>query len=492
MTAEPYDPLNIAAELDALELEARTNFAAPSVLDKPELRILSNYKRWAPEITPQPEFGADLQKWIDEHFAGDVRALAAEIETSVDTVRKWIAGQVPNRPKQEALRRAGYRGDFWPRKWSQSQFVRSELVKVRNKNWKPGDWEGREYKEKYCVVARIERNEFTGRGKSRVSRRVVEEVELLFPTRVSDVAKVISNDEALCDWTGGQTLTHALGEPVLRGKAYSKEGVLEPVEIRGTWRKIEAWTRKCLTHEITIDHEKSILKPMEPYSSRELLDAHKQAYLDRYKTRDRAGELGTRAHKLGHAWLKFHEYQHRDESGRVLVERILAPHWFWYPESDSSELYEWELEWEPPEVIQALLNLEEFIAQNELEIVATELLLADMVHGVAGACDCIARDKFGNLVFLDWKTSGGVYPTMFLQITWYARLYWLCYRVMPARAYIIRLDKLTARVDRIPVFEDGLERQEHLEAAIHAVHLYRWNKGVEAKLDAIRLEVENG
>lgn len=464
------------------------------ILVRRELRLAENLKRWEPRLSPQPRFGLALGQWVDSQFTSRALAAAA-IGVTPETLSRWInTGTVPNAESRNALREAGFRGDFWPVGWSQTQFVKAELVRVRNSRWKPGDFEGREFVEKYAVTALVDRQKVRGRGSNRAVIETREEVEYLFSTRVSDVVGVISKGEVISDWTSCQTASHLVGEPVLNGTAINREGNAEPVEIRGSWRKIEAWRRKCLSSEVTIDHHLAHIRPGHAYTAQQLLDFHQKAYLDRYKNRDKAGEYGTRAHHLGHAWLKFHAYQDRDSNGTARINIIRGPQWFWEPDNQaaSNELFEWDLDFEPLEVQQSLTALETFFAANELTVVETELLLADMCLGVAGACDCIARDANGDLIFLDWKTSGGVYPPMFIQLVWYARLYWLCRKEMPRAGYIIRLDKKTAEVEVVPVFTNREELQEHMEAALMAASLARWLDQTQSKLDNLKREANHG
>ncbi len=459
----------------------------PADLEPRELRTLESYKSWKAEITPQPQFGAALSEWMADSGLTPVM-LAPLVGCKPETVRNWCKGAVPAKEGRAGLRAAGFRGDFHPLKWQQSQFVRAELVQVKNKFWRPGDFEGREFIEKYAVTCNVTTTEASGRGKERVVQDVTRLVDFVFPDRVSDVIATLSKGDAISDWVACQALNHALGELVMTG-TYWENGVLLSFELRGcTWRKIKAWQRKAHTWQLNIDHSKSHVGHWSTHSSDELLSFHEQAFNDRYRTRDRAGELGTRAHKLGHAWLKFHKYQPRDENGRARVHHIVFPAWFWYWHKGErgSNLLQFDLAEEPIEVQQALTALETFFAANELEIVSCEELLADLTWGVAGAADCLVRDFNGDLILLDWKTSNGVYSSMFLQVAWYARLYWLCRGEMPARSYIVRLDKTTAAVQVVPVWETPEQRKVMLEAALMAAHLYRWNQAAERHLDDIK------
>jgi len=452
------------------------------VLEHNEVRLVEKYQKWTREITPQPQFGANLASWMASNHL-DAKQLAILCKCAPATVTKWLSGGVPGAENQKALREAGFTGDFWPEKWSQSQFVRAELVRIRNNRFKPEQQnEEREFLYKYAVVLKI--RTVAGRGKAR--QVVTEEREFLFSNRVTEVIKVLSDGDAIANWQCCQGLSHALGEPVLRGTAYV-DGVLQTVEKRGSWRLLLAWQKKCLSSEISMDHSQSYLHPKIDLRTVDFMDIHQRSFFARNRKRDEAGALGTRAHKLGQAWLKFHALQYRDELGNPLIDFIRAPAWFWDPKDRRPDIYEIDLFFEPIEVQNALKALQTFLLENNsLEIVATEELLADVVHGVAGAVDCIVRDHNNDLIFLDWKTSNGVYPPMLLQLAWYARLWWLCRGVMPVRAYIVRLDKQTAEVQVVPAWENPAQRQRLLEATLLSIHFYNFLADMNTYLEDLK------
>lgn len=473
------DPLAELAEI--FEEPAKPQWTPPAAASDLEYHVkrrLDRYSRWTPAPADQPEWGRQLGAWMDRN-GWHAANLSAALEVGSETIRRWLKGSVPQEENRDALLELGFDGDFWPTPWKQSQFVRAELVECKNHSWRGEESPGKQYFDAYAVTVRHFR---TVRG-----HQVEELKEVIFGTRVSSVIGVLSKGDVLSDWCACQALNHALGTPVLRGTK-NVGGVCEPVEIRGTWRKIEANQKACLSSEVTIEHNHSRLRPGIAYTAQQLLDAHLWAYTLRYKERDDAAWYGTRAHHLGHAWIKFHAYQRRDSDGFARVDQIYAPEWFWNQESRSPELVSIDIYFEPLEVQNALRALEKFFAVNQFDVVASEELLADLALGVAGACDCVVRTRSGELLLLDWKTSNDVRESMWLQVAWYTRLWWLNKGEMPARSYIVRLDKRSAELEVVPVYETARQRQELLEAAVVALKLYRWSERAESRLNRYRQE----
>lgn len=453
----------------------------PMDVSKPIKRFVSEgYTRWSREIQPQPQFGTSLTNWMEANRFEPV-GLAEKLGCTAPTVRKWMLGSVPAKEGRDKLRELGFSEDFWPLKWSQDMFVSSELVQMKNSHWADGMDPDRQLIDKYMIQAKVPKVVARGRGKNRTIERTEEVCEFLFGTRVSDVCEIISKGEALTDWTVCQGFAELIGEPVLQGTAMV-DGVMSAVEIRGTWRKLKRWERKCTQSKIVLDSSRARIRDWSLYSVGELLEFHREAFHAKYSKRNEAGELGTQAHKLGQAWIQYHALQDRDEAGHPLIDRIRAPQHFWDKSSDSEEIVDVWLGHEREEVQNAIKALQSFWIANELVLITTEELLADLVYGVAGAVDCVVRDKHGKLVILDWKTSNGVYSSMFVQVTWYARLWCLCHGEMPDRAYIVRLDKLTAAVQVVPVFDTPEKRDRRMSMAICAIELLRHNEDANSEI----------
>lgn len=70
----------------------------------------------------------------------------------------------------------------------------------------------------------------------------------------------------------------------------------------------------------------------------------------------------------------------------------------------------------------AFAQFKEWREQTRLEIVATERAYVSEALQFGGTVDAIGRDMRGRIVLVDWKTSGGVYSDMLIQLAAYALL----------------------------------------------------------------------
>ena len=70
----------------------------------------------------------------------------------------------------------------------------------------------------------------------------------------------------------------------------------------------------------------------------------------------------------------------------------------------------------------AFAQFKELREQTRLEIVATERPYVSEALQFGGTVDAIGRDMRGRIVLVDWKTSGGVYSDMLIQLAAYALL----------------------------------------------------------------------
>lgn len=473
--------VDIVKEIEQAEAD-QALLQEPVEVAKPVRRIYEGNSFWKPEIQPQPQFGEELREWIAGQKLNFTK-LAAQVGCSAGTVSKWSQGYVPSPGMRPKLTAAGFPGEFFHLFWSQDMFIRSELVRIKNRKYVEGtDHPDREFYEKYLVAVRFPEVKAEGKGKARKIETVWGEREFLFSTRVSDVVGcVVGDEEALKDWLAFQALSEAIGEPVLVGIDPSDGAT---VEIRGSYREIDAAMKNLTNPTIKLEQNRARILDWSLYSRMELLQYHREAWRNRWAKRDEAGMFGTRAHKLGQAWIQFHALQIRDDQGIPQIDEIMAPYHFWDSRSSEETIVPVYLGEEPEPVQNALKALQYFWVSNRLTVVSTEELLASLEYGVAGAIDCLVRDRHGNLLIVDWKTSGGVYAKMFNQVTWYAILCHICRGEWPARAYIVRLDKLTAEVEVRCVYDNEETRKKRVLNALTVLDAYRGNEELESDLSS--------
>jgi len=92
----------------------------------------------------------------------------------------------------------------------------------------------------------------------------------------------------------------------------------------------------------------------------------------------------------------------------------------------------------------AYLNFLEWKAMVKFEVVATEPHLVSEVHQFGGTPDCLAKVN-GKLVLFDWKSGGGVYEDMLIQLSAYKVLWEENYPSQPLTGFhLLRIDKETA------------------------------------------------
>lgn len=352
--------------------------------------------------------------------------------------------------------------DWWTPKLNLTQnlFVSAELVQIRN------TWGGAEYYCKYEVL-------------------LTDGRRYIIPNRVSDISGVKWDIEKLQQWMWRQGASRLVGDPVLRGVTYGGE----VVEIRGDWEKIDAAInppaktpqhQKLKESKIDLDQSNALLTAWEEFAPLELLQHHKQAFVERYQSRDEAAELGTRAHDLIEKWCKFPDLQEVDEdTGLALVDVIH------YKDRDG-EHWVIELAKEDPRVQSCVRAFHEFWLKRGLKIVAAEMLVVDLAGGVAGMIDNVSTDSQAELGIVDYKTGNYISQSMLLQVTGYAYMYWLCTGRHIAWAYILQLDKKTMTFQEVPVFTNQAEREENMVAWLKALDLYLWQKQAGKKLTKAR------
>lgn len=218
----------------------------------------------------------------------------------------------------------------------------------------------------------------------------------------------------------------------------------------------------------TIGALQEALKPWQDYSPRqinEMLEAAKQA---RFKTAQEAAEYGTRVHELIDLWITHGDLTY-EQDGK------------WWKVDLAEEA-------EPVRnAMQAFLT---WWASEGLVPVATEQWLVDIELGFGGTLDCVCRDKHGQLVMCDWKTSKAIRDKYLLQVAAYDILWDSAkqysanpiYQEPISRAYIVRVDKATAQTEIYPVFRDSEERQAVRNQWYATLQTFRWLKDVNKDL----------
>lgn len=131
------------------------------------------------------------------------------------------------------------------------------------------------------------------------------------------------------------------------------------------------------------------------------------------KVRDEAAAIGTVAHARVEAHLRGMEF---DASG-ITLERM----------TQSGYAFDGFLSW---------------WEREGYSVVATELQLVSERWQVGGTLDILAKDRDGNLVLVDIKTSNGLYREHRLQVAAYAAMYEETHLAQPiSRLVIVRIPK---------------------------------------------------
>lgn len=91
-----------------------------------------------------------------------------------------------------------------------------------------------------------------------------------------------------------------------------------------------------------------------------------------------------------------------------------------------------------------------WINENRVTFLEAEKLSYSKKYDFAGIIDSIARVN-GKLTILDFKTSSGIYPEMFLQASAYATMYEEMTKKKIAQVLILHLDKKTGNFKPYPI-----------------------------------------
>lgn len=144
--------------------------------------------------------------------------------------------------------------------------------------------------------------------------------------------------------------------------------------------------------------------------------------------------------------------------------------------------YEWSQLGSPTpddeRVRNAVRALELLRKERNLVPIAAECFVWTRAFGYAGTLDLAADNGDGTVDLYDWKTSGAIYPEVWLQLAAYAIAWEECYEIPVRRIYPVRLDRgrPDARSVRYEADEymEGADIGLAFQAYLHAQHLGQW------------------
>lgn len=116
--------------------------------------------------------------------------------------------------------------------------------------------------------------------------------------------------------------------------------------------------------------------------------------IDYRKARDQAADIGTIAHFLIECFLHNHEADLSDFSPADIARARVA-----------------------------FANFKKWWDEEGLTVLEPEVQLVSEAHGYGGTIDAPSKDRHGNVVLLDWKTSKGIWPSHRFQLAAYERLW---------------------------------------------------------------------
>lgn len=147
--------------------------------------------------------------------------------------------------------------------------------------------------------------------------------------------------------------------------------------------------------------------------------------------------------------------------------------------------YEWSQLGAPtPEderVRNAVAALDLLRRERNLVPMAAEAFVWSRDYGYAGTLDLAADNGDGTVDLYDWKTSGALYPEVWLQLAAYAVAWTECYDIPVRRIYPVRLDRGQPHFEgprRVHYeAEDYMEGEDigiAFDAYMHAQRLGQW------------------
>lgn len=127
-----------------------------------------------------------------------------------------------------------------------------------------------------------------------------------------------------------------------------------------------------------------------------------------------------------------------------------------------------------PKLLKTINDFKEWWDKTDVEVLHAERMLCSPTHMLAGTPDLICRVD-GKLTIMDWKTGGGIYPDMFLQMAAYA--------MMLEEEYpdqkVEQLYVVNASIRNMFQTEVRTEVEFFKEMYLQALTLYKSNKELE-------------
>lgn len=221
------------------------------------------------------------------------------------------------------------------------------------------------------------------------------------------------------------------------------------------------WSFKQLCHVLGLKYEQA--QPFQGLCWESLGtifdDAQNKA---RYRTLDKASQLGTRAHELIEIWT-------RSDGDFSFI-------------GEDGERYRYDITKEDPAVQNAIKAFFGAMDTHDWKPLCTEVRLLDVEQGIAGTADAFFKDEKGRTILVDWKTSSGIYNKQLIQCGFYGDMASRSAIGEPHAAYIFRFDKKTAAFEIYPVWRDRIEFLRIRQVARMTLLLYRWGKEASKQL----------
>lgn len=221
------------------------------------------------------------------------------------------------------------------------------------------------------------------------------------------------------------------------------------------------WSFQSLAAEASYAWDPHLPRMPEHFGWPKLGEIAERGVKSRFRTSETAAEYGTRAHELIELWMK---------GGGTFVH---------YHEGEEVTI---DLARETEPVRNAVEAFFEFWDSWGLEHKDAEIRLFDVELGIAGTCDAVAIDEQGKLVLLDWKTGSGIYTEAILQAAAYGRMHEKMGLGKIERAYVVRLDKKTARPTIKPAWIDRVEFYNRVQHWGYCVAIANFKDSIQKHL----------